>query len=520
MTHPTRLLARYAQRPLLMRAEEAATYARQLQALDGRAFERPAGPFAFLRRAAQLGRARPVASLDEVEEAAERTPSAYAPRWLERRFGAPDDESDLGWSLKDGVALFCVDTPLVEEGFSFCGDWYHGYDTISEACSEMANDARVRAIHFRLDSPGGVAGEGLPALADQLRGMREAAGGKPIWVHAKMACSAAYWMASSCDRINAHPFGLVGSIGAVLVLSEVSRHLEQEGVTVNAIQFGAKKTDGAWWKPLSDSARADLQSEIDELGHAFVDDVTAGRASLTTDAILAQEAGCFLAENRDASRSGLALGLVDDLMDESAAFAALRDHVAGSPSRQSPAAPAAHAADQEMDMNRSQVSAAARAAGFSSADIRRLEASLPAAEDDVEDEGPADEEEAEVPEEDDTSAQDPDDEPEAANAEEDESEATAPSAATSQAILALAEAKGREAQARTLAFTPGMTTASAKAILAAGPKGSRLSERMSGRDPNLTPGGGAAAPTGDFEAGKALAARLASHTGRNAKTPA
>lgn len=62
--------------------------------------------------------------------------------------------------------------------------------------------------------------------------------------------------------------------------------------------------------------------------------------------------------------------------------------------------------------------------------------------------------------------------------------AATPSGETVLAIIGLPEAQGREKQARTLAGTPGMTVETARAILAAGPKASRLVDRVS--DPGVT----------------------------------
>lgn len=471
MTNPALLAARYAGRPILMRADEAQEYALQIRRLDPRALSRRTGPLAFLRRAVQIDRRAEV----DVEDV-DRTPAAYCPRWLEAR-GGPDFESELGWTLKDGVALFCVDTPLVEHGFHFCGEWYHGYDTISAAFAEMRADPRVRGVHWRLRTPGGVAGEGLPKLAAELRALRD--GGFPIWAHCAMAASAGYWLASACQRINASPLGLVGSIGAVLLHEDWSKALEKEGVAVTPIQFGGKKTDGSWFKPLSEAALADLQSEIDELGAMFVADVVAGRPNLTEEAVLATEAACFLARNRDASRSGLALGLVDEVIDEDAAFAAL---VAAVADPQTPAASAA--ASKETDMKRSAVKAAMTKAGLTAAQMARVEAELP--EDEDAEDAPAAYGEETDPEDEAPAAAESGAEPAPDEGEEDGAETV--DAKVARAVLALPEAKGREALAQQLAFEPGMTVAKAKSFLSAAGKSSTLGGRMT--DPNLSAYGG------------------------------
>ena len=183
------------------------------------------------------------------------------------------------WSLNQGVALMQCDTALTDRGEEYCGVVYHGYDTLLRGMREAMADERVKGLFIRLSTPGGVVAGGLPALAAFMRANGARAGGKPIWVYADMACSAGYWIAASADRIIAPRVGLIGSIGASSFTRTGPPALKEHGVAIEAIQFGAKKTDGAWWSKLSERAREDLQAEIDQCGRDFVADVMAGRPS-------------------------------------------------------------------------------------------------------------------------------------------------------------------------------------------------------------------------------------------------
>lgn len=324
------LASRYAGRPLLLTPTAARDLANRVRQVDARAFGRPSRIGAFLRRVG-LADGGKRSRIDATEDDYDGQPPvpmqeqlAYSPRWV-------GDVEDTGfcWSLKDGVALMCCDTPLVERGDEFCGMVWHGYDTLLIALREALADTRVRGVFLRLDTPGGVVGGGLPALAAFMREARESAGGKPIWVYADMACSAGYWIAAQADRILAPTVGYVGSLGAVMVHEDWSGALEQDGIAITSIEFpeGGVKTEGAWWKGVSEAGRAALQSDINQVGEMFLADVEAGRPGLTRDAMLAMRADAFMAEHADASRSGLALGLADEIATEEAAFAALVAHV-------------------------------------------------------------------------------------------------------------------------------------------------------------------------------------------------
>lgn len=353
MSNAAVLATRYAGRPLLLTPAAAHDLALRIRSVDAHAFERPGRLEAIFRRLGGSFGRKPGA-MEDGDDGPEPVPMgdrlAYAPRWL----GEPD-ASGFCWSLKDGVALMRVDTPIAETGDEFCGTVYHGYDTLLTGMREALADERVKGLFLSLNSPGGVVAGGIMALSDFMRSARAEAGGKPIWVHAEMACSAAYWIAAQADRVLASPVGQVGSIGVVLVHENWSQALAQAGVEVTSIEFptGGLKTEGAWWKALSEEARANLVSNIAQCGRQFTSAVEAGRPGLTADKQLATRADVFLAEHDDPARSGLALGFVDELATEEAAFAALVADVNASGARTSSAAPgsgAASPATQETPM--------------------------------------------------------------------------------------------------------------------------------------------------------------------------
>lgn len=490
MRNPARLAADLSGRPLLLRESALPGLARMLGLETS---ERSSGLAGF------FGRARALFAARDAAEAPRTEPMAYAPRWL----GEPD-ACGFGWTLKDGVGCLLIDSVLMAEGFGWGDSWYHGYDTLLAAYEEMVADARVKAIFEISDSPGGVVDAGLPELAAFKRAHRQAAGGKPIWTFARNAFSAAYWIPSSSDRILAARESGVGSIGAVVGWCGLAGALEQEGIEYRAFKFGKRKTDGSPFEPLSDTAAESLQAEIDQCGRWFVADVIAGRPNLTEEAVLATEAACYFADADDPERSGLALGLVDQIATERDAFAAIRELAAGIGDGADPLPPAASAAPaavKETDMKRSAVMAAAKKAGLSRDQIRKLSAELP---DEDEPETEEDEDEPAASEDDDDPAAegDEDDDDPAAEGDEDEEaedDDEEIDAKTARAIVRLPEAKGREGLAQQLAFTPGMTRGRARRLLAAAPKASAARGQLASTladSPRLGPdaAGGKAAP--------------------------
>lgn len=514
-------IARYAGRPLLMTSSAAQQLAQRALSIDARALRRPRSSLLDAPRRV-LGRFNvfnfQAFDDDDFEpQTAPPKPTGYAPNYA----SAPEFEG-FGWSLVDGIACMSIEGALLDRGFYACGEMFWGYDVVAQALREAMAEQRVRGVFIRMDSPGGVVAAGLEELTADMRAMRQAGNdnGKPIFVYADCAASAAYWISAQADRIFAPPVGMVGSIGAVIVHEDYSGMLEQRGVKVTPIQFGAKKTDGASFKPLSEAALADLQAEIDAIGERFVADVERGREFLSRAQQIATQAACFMAEHPDASRSGLALGLVDEIAREEDAFQALREHASTPPigavkpvsaSRRAPAPAQAaiHEPGAHMETETMRKSKSARIEALLNRDAMSDEEKLTKIRqilDEEEEAAEGEDEETTAEETEETTAEGEEEETTAKGEEEEpsaegeEEEPAAKALANAQAILALPEARGREQLAQKLAFKSGMTPAAAKELLAAAPKASRLEGRV--HDPKLGVGGepNAAAKTDDEKA--------------------
>lgn len=491
MSNLASLATRHAGRPLLLTPRAALELANRVRAVDPQAVARPGRFSALLRKLSGNDLQRQAMEDDDYEPVPMEQRLAYSPLYA-------GEADDLGfcWALKDGVAMMQIDKPLLDRGEIFCGEVYHGYDTILQGLRQAMADDRVKGVFIREATPGGVVASGLPALADYMRENSARGGGKPIHVYADMACSAGYWIASSADRIVSGRVGLVGSIGAVIVHENWSGALEKAGIEVTPIQFGAAKTDGAWWDKLSDRARADLQAEIDQCGRDFVADVIAGRPQLTEEEVLATQAAVFMGNHDEPARSALALKLIDGLSSEEAAFAALRDQVAGSaplsapgsgtPSAAAPRGRAPASAAKEAPVAKrtkaggkpsanSPLAQARAAARKAQAEVRRLEAEE-ADEDKDQIDAEIDEDDVDQTEAADDADDEDDDAEASADGDEDEDGQTEASK-----IASSAEAEANP-KAATAAIRDGLSYAQFKGqmkAMAAGGQG-RLAGQLSG----------------------------------------
>jgi capsid assembly protease len=223
------------------------------------------------------------------------------------------------YEVQDGVAVIPVHGTLAQRSYSLQPmSGMTGYNAIAFNLMTALEDDAVRGVLLDIDSPGGEV-SGCFDLCDAIFTAR---GQKPIWASLnESGYSAAYAIASACDHIALPRTGGAGSIGVVCMHVDWSRAIENLGAAITFIQYGAKKVDGAPEKPLSKSALADLQANVDRCGELFVDTVARNRR-LKPAAVRAQEAGTFMGDQ------AVSAGLADVVMPIDQAFAELRDRVA------------------------------------------------------------------------------------------------------------------------------------------------------------------------------------------------
>ncbi len=153
-----------------------------------------------------------------------------------------------------------------------------GFETSSETFAgwieDLANNSDVGAIIIDIDSPGGTV-LGLSGVTDKIFSLR---GSKPIIaVVNDLMASAAYFIGSAADEIVADPDSLTGSIGSFCVHVDWSGALEQAGINVTIIKGGKYKAEGNPYEPLSEEAKADYQSNVDQYYETFVSAVARNR---------------------------------------------------------------------------------------------------------------------------------------------------------------------------------------------------------------------------------------------------
>lgn len=144
----------------------------------------------------------------------------------------------------------------------------------SKALRGALADNQVSGIVIDIDSPGGSA-DGVPELAREIWQARQT---KPIvGVANSLAASAAYWIGSAASELWAAPSAEVGSIGVWAAHQDMTAYYEREGIKTTLVRAGKYKAETNPYEPLTDDARAYLQTRVDEAYDMFVADVAKQR---------------------------------------------------------------------------------------------------------------------------------------------------------------------------------------------------------------------------------------------------
>jgi protease-4 len=157
----------------------------------------------------------------------------------------------------------------------FSGNTIMGADTLARAFRLAAADASVRAILFRIDSPGGSATASETIWREALRA-KEA--GKPLIVSmGNVAGSGGYYVAAGADKIVAEPATLTGSIGVVSGKMLVGGLSQKLGVTWDAIQIGRNAGMFSVIDEFTPAEHERFERTLDAVYGVFKDRVATGR---------------------------------------------------------------------------------------------------------------------------------------------------------------------------------------------------------------------------------------------------
>ncbi len=182
-------------------------------------------------------------------------------------------------------------------------------------------DPAVAGVMLTIDSPGGSVtdAELIHQRIERLRAKR-----KPVVVQMGDICaSGGYYVACAANEIVALPTTVTGSIGVLVQSINVSRFLDEHGVSDVSIASGKHKMMMSATRPVNEESAALLQEVVDELFARFVDLIVEGR-NLDREKLLEIADGRLLTATK--AREA---GLIDAIGYPEEALNRLRDKAEG-----------------------------------------------------------------------------------------------------------------------------------------------------------------------------------------------
>jgi ClpP class serine protease len=245
---------------------------------------------------------------------------ALEPRAFGMIFETHEEQDEI--DVVDGVAVVSVCGPLMHHD----DWWFDSYDGVKSRVAKAVEIA-PKAVLLSVDSPGGLV-SGCFDTAREIRKICDEAG-VPLYAYVDgQATSAAYALVCVASKIFVPETGIVGSIGVIDTLVDVTANDVANGISYKLVVSGARKADGNPHTPITAEALAATQKRVNGLAEVFFLHVAESRGT-TVQAVQALEAGMF--HGIEALSMGLAdqIGTFDSTLAAIIAGDATEDNMAG-----------------------------------------------------------------------------------------------------------------------------------------------------------------------------------------------
>jgi signal peptide peptidase SppA len=195
------------------------------------------------------------------------------------QFKAAFNRADFGlnplMSVQSGVAVITVAGSLVPGSAGFMAIFgATGYDDIRAMVVEALQNPDVGSIMLHVSSGGGAV-NGVEDLGNFLKMAGKI---KPMTTYADgTMASAAYWLGSYGSHISTGKTSILGSIGVLMIHMDRSEQLKMDGLKATVIRAGLFKALGNSVEPLSNAAKAELETQAQGLYDVFMGTIAPNR---------------------------------------------------------------------------------------------------------------------------------------------------------------------------------------------------------------------------------------------------
>lgn len=199
-----------------------------------------------------------------------------------------------------------------------------GSDRLAKAIREARLDDKIKAIVFRVNSPGG------SALASDViwREILLAKKAKPVIVSmGDLAASGGYYISCAADHIFAQPNTITGSIGVFGVIPNIQKMLKNKlGITIDTVNTNKYSDLATGLRPFTEKEYNYIQNSVEKIYDTFTKRVADGRKMTQAEVDSIGQGRVWT--GADAIRINLVdeLGGLNDAINYAAAKAKLKDY--------------------------------------------------------------------------------------------------------------------------------------------------------------------------------------------------
>lgn len=174
----------------------------------------------------------------------------------------------------DAIAVIYAEGNVIDGSAHGFNEGVYG-DDIVKALRQASNDASIKSIILRINSPGGQA----TASESMTHAVMQARKKKPVIVSmGDLAASAGYEMSCMADVIVAQPTTITGSIGVFGTFPNLSKLMRQKlGLNADTVNTNRNSTSLSIMRPLSPTAQAMMERNVEDFYKVFVGRVAEGR---------------------------------------------------------------------------------------------------------------------------------------------------------------------------------------------------------------------------------------------------
>lgn len=150
---------------------------------------------------------------------------------------------------------------------------------VREELTRAAEDARIKGLIVRINSPGGTV-TASDIIYTEIKRFKEEKKVPVVAAITELAASGGYYVAVAADTILAHPTSVTGSIGVIAVKFNAQGLMEKIGVVDETFTAGDKKDLFSPMRPSTAEEREIIQTMLNSFHQRFKELVLKGRPSL------------------------------------------------------------------------------------------------------------------------------------------------------------------------------------------------------------------------------------------------